>query len=164
MVSLFRVITPSASIDPTNLVHPVTGGLIVQIVRRAAGSSSDDRQNDFDPNPLLSMATTILKHNKAHSRDFIAHLEQCLHIALIRFDIHEQTLRELLRATSSLYKRVGVDQTTVANGRKHSNTIVNLLVETLSEVLRGKLRSTSMTLTALVEVRVHLLLFVEWPS
>jgi hypothetical protein len=133
----------------------------LQIFRKASGTSEDHQQN-FDPNPVLSMATTVLRHNKAHSRDFIVQLEQCLQIALVRFDLQTQTLRELLRVTSALYKRAGLDQSTAtSNGaRRHANVVINLLADTLSEVLRCKTRTTPVTLAALVEVK-HLRLMYD---
>ena len=123
----------------------------MQNFRKASGS--EDRQHDFNPNPILSMATTILRNNKAHSRDFISYLEQYLQIALGRFEVQVQTLQDLLRVSSSLYKRAGLDQNPATAGRRHANAIVNLMFDTLSEVLRGKGRANPVTLVSLVEVR-----------
>lgn len=138
---------------------------MVQIFRKAsAGINSEERQHEFDPNPVLLMATTILQYNKAQSRDFIVHLEQCLQIILGRFDVQTQTLRELLRVTLSLYKRSVPDQTGTSVKQKHANTIVNLLVDTLSDVLRAKARTTLSTLVALIEVRTLTLLWSDMNS
>ena len=129
------------------------GHRMLQIFRKASGASEE--QHNFNPNPAISMATTILRHNKAHSRDFIVQLEQCLQVALVRFDVQTQTLRELLRVTSALYKRAGLDHS-ATNGtaaKRHANVIINLLVDTLSEVFRSKVRTTPVTLVALVEVK-----------
>ncbi|EJD06034.1 uncharacterized protein FOMMEDRAFT_119510 [Fomitiporia mediterranea MF3/22] len=120
------------------------GESIVAILRNASELSDEA----FDPNPLLLAAATLIQYNKAQVRGLLPHLENAVRISLVRFDIHEQSLRRLLQVTSALYRRTASEPGASAQDR---NVILAVVVDILSEGLRGKCRVTPTTLKTMVE-------------
>lgn len=74
-----------------------------------------------------------------------------MRIALVRFDVNEQSLRRLLQVTSTLYRRTASEPGAHPQER---NSILLVVNDVLSDGLRSKCRIIPSTLKAIVEVSV----------
>lgn len=83
---------------------------------------------------------------------FLPHLETAVRVALVRFDVSEQSLRRLAQVTSTLYRRAAAEPVGSAHER---NSVLAVIIDVLSEGLRGKCRVTPLTLKAIVDVRIE---------
>lgn len=79
-------------------------------------------------------------------------METALRLALIRFNVRREVLTRLLHVTSALYRRIEPNTTE----DRQLNSVVVVIVDVLSDALRGKCRVTSSTLASLVTVRICL--------
>ncbi|KAI5122947.1 hypothetical protein M0805_006828 [Coniferiporia weirii] len=120
------------------------GESFVTILRNA----SELVDESFNPNPLLLAAATLIQYNKALIRGFLHNMETAVRIALVRFNVSDQALRRLLQVTSTLYRRTASETGASANER---NSILSVVIEILSDGLRGKCRVTLPTLKAIIE-------------
>ncbi|THH07445.1 hypothetical protein EW145_g3377 [Phellinidium pouzarii] len=121
------------------------GHSFVNILRGA----SELTEEGFNPNPLLLSAATLIQYNKAQIRDFLRHMETAVRVALIRFNVDDLALRRLLQVTSTLYRRTASESTVFSNER---NSLITVVIDILSDGLRGKCRVTSLTLKAMIDV------------
>ncbi|EJD52997.1 hypothetical protein AURDEDRAFT_180591 [Auricularia subglabra TFB-10046 SS5] len=95
----------------------------------------------FDPNPLLTMTATIVLHNRAQSRELLAHLDVFLRAALGRFNVNKDTIDKMLQVASAYAKRGA-----------SSNLIAVAILDVLSDALHGKARMTTVTLRSVTEM------------
>ncbi|TDL27495.1 hypothetical protein BD410DRAFT_782583 [Rickenella mellea] len=130
---------------PSELMSFV-GRSLFNIMRNASETNTES----FDPNPVFSIVSTLVQHNKAQSRELLGYTEQLLRMALVRFDVNVSSLKRLLHVTSTLYRRN-------LGGKNHTaksvqpNNIILVMVEILSDSLRGKARTSMATLGATME-------------
>ncbi|KAI0831397.1 hypothetical protein BC628DRAFT_1312212 [Trametes gibbosa] len=104
----------------------------------------------FDPSALLLLACTLIKHNKAHSRDLLLYLETLLRSSLVRFSVSAASLKRVLHVTTTLYRRAAQ-----ASGNDPGNALVNpiagAMLEITKDFLHMKARVLPATQAALVE-------------
>lgn len=82
-------------------------------------------------------------------------METLLRAALVRFNVSAKALTRVLQVTNTLYRK---SNTGIASARDPSqfNPMANIMLEILSEALRGKARVTGSTLAGLIEVEYFL--------
>jgi hypothetical protein len=85
------------------------------------------------------------------------YLETILRAVLVRFHVSRQCLIRVLNVTTSAYRRTKSQSS--ANEQGSLNHITIAFLEILSEGLRRRARISSLTITAMVEVRSHTLTY-----
>ncbi|EMD38403.1 hypothetical protein CERSUDRAFT_113558 [Gelatoporia subvermispora B] len=119
------------------------GLCLMNMIRRTADWPADA----FDPCPLFNMASILVQHNKAQSRELLTFMETLLRASLIRFHVTSVALIRMIQVTSRLFRqRVSATPAALA-----ANPILFAILEILSEGLRGKTRVLPSTLAALLE-------------
>ncbi|KAF8522278.1 hypothetical protein BU17DRAFT_44873 [Hysterangium stoloniferum] len=128
---------------PSSLMLHI-GLRLTAIARQTADFPVSGHQSNFDPNPLLVMAATIVQHN-SQSIDLLLHTETLLRAALARFIVSTDTLKRLLSVCSTRYKNtISTDVS--------PNHIALGIVDVLSESLKGKVRPVPESLVAMLQV------------
>ncbi|KAL0071388.1 hypothetical protein AAF712_001245 [Marasmius tenuissimus] len=94
-----------------------------------------------NPAPLFNIASVLMQHNKAQSREMLVYTETILRATLIRLTIDVATVSRLVQVTSSLFRR---------SGQEATNPIIMALFEISSDLLR-KSSTPSATTGALIE-------------
>ncbi|KAK1236541.1 hypothetical protein PQX77_000234 [Marasmius sp. AFHP31] len=94
-----------------------------------------------DPAPLFNIASVLMQHNKAQSREMLVYTETILRATLIRLTIDVATVSRLVQVTSSLFRR---------SEQEATNPIIMALFDISSDLLR-KLSTPSATTGALIE-------------
>ncbi|KAJ3801305.1 hypothetical protein GGU11DRAFT_741651 [Lentinula aff. detonsa] len=99
----------------------------------------------IDPAPLLLIASLLIQHNKAQTRDFLSYTDTVLRAALTRMLVDGATLSRLVQVTATLYRK-GPS----VNGEP-SNNIILVIFEILNEGLRLKARTLTGTIHSMLE-------------
>ncbi|THH33844.1 hypothetical protein EUX98_g253 [Antrodiella citrinella] len=121
----------------------VVGHSITTIARRTADWSADT----FNASPLLSLAATLIQHNKGQSREFLNLTEGFLRVALVRSYLSPESLTRILQVTASIYRKAGSPDQCLA-----LNQIASYILEQVTDKLNHKAHVTSSTLVSLLEV------------
>lgn len=79
------------------------------------------------------------------------YLENILRVALSRFHVSVESLKNIFWVTSTLYKRYNA-KNKAGERENPSNEITTAILELLSDGLRGKSRVPSSTLASIIEV------------
>ncbi|KZV90247.1 hypothetical protein EXIGLDRAFT_720571 [Exidia glandulosa HHB12029] len=95
----------------------------------------------FNPNPLISLTTAIIKHNRAQSRDLLGQLEDFLRAVLRKFDVTKDSLDKSLQAGTSFIRRGGP-----------WNNIAIAILDVLSNALNSKINMSTTSLRAITEI------------
>jgi hypothetical protein len=89
-------------------------------------------------------------HPKTPPQELLLHTETLLRAALVRFEVHFDTLNRLLHVTSTMYRR---STTANINGAEvPTNHLAMGVLDVLSDSLKGKVRALPSTMTAMLEV------------
>lgn len=144
---------------------PVIGARLTEIATKSSELAADE----FDPNPLLDSLSTLIQHNKTHTRvswlsicisvlvftilcqDMLATIDTVLRVSLIRFNVSAQCLTRFLRVTSTLWRRPRPRQDPA--GPAPLNKTDENIFEIVGGGLRMRARVLPSTLASLIEVR-----------
>ncbi|KAJ3845083.1 hypothetical protein F5878DRAFT_655339 [Lentinula raphanica] len=108
------------------------------------------RMSEWDPTlvnpaPLLLIASLLIQHNKAQSRDFLPYTDTVLRATLTRMLVDRATLSRLVQVTATLFRKGPVIPGEV------SNNFIHVIFEILNEGLRLKARTLPGTLNSMLE-------------
>ncbi|KAH8106968.1 hypothetical protein BXZ70DRAFT_1003857 [Cristinia sonorae] len=119
------------------------GHSITAITRKTADWVADT----FNASPLLTLAATVIQHNKGQCREFLNSVDGFLRLTIVRSSLSSDSLTRILKVTASLYRKAGSPEQSLA-----LNSIANLILEQLTDKLNHKAHITSSTLISLLEV------------
>ena len=149
------------------MILSAIGIALTNIARR-----SSDWPISFDPGPILLMSSTILQHNKVHSRvslllfpaivttseelqfqELLSSVETVLRAALTRFNVGTECLSHIFHVTSTLFRKTQSRPGTA--GQAQPNTIAMTIFEILAEGLHKEGRVTPSTVACVIEVNTN---------
>ncbi|KIJ44066.1 hypothetical protein M422DRAFT_252559 [Sphaerobolus stellatus SS14] len=130
---------------PSALMQHI-GLRMTAIARQTADlHTSGSYYKGFDPNPLLLMAAIIIQHNESGRSELLSHIETLLRVALTRFNVTTETLKRLLALPNTTHGQA--DASIIK-----SNPMASVVLDVLSESLKGKTRASSATLVSILEL------------
>ncbi|KAI0093920.1 hypothetical protein BDY19DRAFT_989447 [Irpex rosettiformis] len=96
--------------------------------------------------PLITLCSILIEHNKAQSRDFLPYAETLLRVVVTKAGVDAGSICRLLHATASLFRKIEPREQAFL-----SNHVLVTFLQTVSDVLLGKLRIAPSTLAASVQ-------------
>ncbi|KAG9038422.1 hypothetical protein FRB95_001279 [Tulasnella sp. JGI-2019a] len=121
---------------------------IVMATHALTRMAVDPSPMPFDPNPWLELCMLIVRHNRAKNRELVASIEMLLKASLSRTEIRQSCLKEFVLLTAPTAQHSHKD---IA----HHPAL--MLFEILTDGIRGKIRTTPGSVSAMLACIVDIL-------